>query len=146
MREFPVDFPVNERWDKFHLNFGELVALLATADRDAILYSDADWSLDSPDGHYCPELVVDLFNDKAVTVPVSYSNEPVTVGQFLGFLMHWRKGTGVKAEYMVQEETLLFLNREGSVEAVNGIRMNRDGSYVLCTQDPSYLPNLEILF
>lgn len=140
MREFPADFPVNAPWDKFHLNYGELVALLASADRDAPLYSDADWSLDSPDGYYCPELAVDLFNDKAVSVPVSYSDEPVSVGQFLGFLVHC-KGADVKAGYLVQDGTLLFLNREGSVEAVNGVRMNRDGSYVLCTQDSSYLPS-----
>lgn len=143
LREFDAGFPAQERWDDFHLTAGEVASLLSSVDLNAVLYADTYWSLargqnETEDLFYCPDLSVDLFNDTAVSVPVYFTKEAVTVGAFLSYLSSVRNADGGS---LVVDDTLLFLNKEGSVEAVNGVRLNRDGSAALCTQDPSYLPS-----
>lgn len=143
MREFSANFLTHERWDDFHLTVGDAASLLSSVDFNAVLYADSYWSLapgqnGTEDLFYCPDLSVDLFSDTAVSVPVYFSKKPVTVGAFLSYLRSVRNADG---KPLVTDDTLLFLNKEGSAEPVNGVRLNRDGSAALTTQDPSYLPS-----
>lgn len=141
----------------YHLTFGQLTRLLADLPQDATLYG-CDLSYDDGSGtriHYYPDFLIDRseWAEWDVSFSTAPSDEPVTVGEFLDFLME-SLGTEIEPDdeyddeeddeydedgeekYSVTEECYVWMG-DNDAGAINGIRLNADGTYAISTKDAS---------
>lgn len=124
----------------FHqVTFGDLTRMLESLPQDAILYGDLSGGRDNPHSQF-PEfkLAPSFHHDWDVQFDLRFSKEPVKVGDFLTFLLI-QKGQPIpyNEDYLITDETFVYIGgMSGNAGAINGIRMNADGSFSLSTEHP----------
>lgn len=131
--------PVRTRSVAHQVNYGQLISMLSTLPQDAILYGDlsgesADRHANFPVFEFRPY----HYQDWDVQFNIDSSREPVTVGDFLTFLL-LNKGRPIpyNESYLITDETYVFINEAGGLRgAIDGIRMNCDGSFSLSATHP----------
>jgi hypothetical protein len=131
--------PVRTRSVAHQVNYGQLISMLSTLPQDAILYGDLSGESDN---RHSPFPVFEFrpyhYQDWDVQFDIDYSREPVTVGDFLTFLL-LNKGRPIpyNENYLITDETYVFINETGGLRgAIDGIRMNEDGSFSLSASHP----------
>lgn len=131
--------PVRTRSVVHQVNYGQLISMLSTLPQDAILYGDGAGESTNRHANFPVfELRPYHYTDWDVQFDIDSSREPVTVGDFLTFLL-LNKGRPIpyNEDYLITDETYVYVNSSTSLEgAVNGIRMNGDGSFSLSFEHP----------
>ena len=131
--------PVRTRSIAHQVNYGQLISMLSKLPQEAILYGTGGGESTNK---YSDFPVFELrpyhYDDWDVQFDVSSSREPVTVGDFLTFLLlNKARPIPHNEDYLITDETYVYVNRSTGIEgAVNGIRMNADGSFALSTEHP----------
>lgn len=131
--------PVRTRSVVHQVNYGQLISMLSTLPQEAILYGNGGGESDNK---YSDFPVFEFhpyhYQDWDVQFAVDSSPEPVTVGDFLTFLL-LNKGRPIphNEDYLITDETYVYVNGSAGLDgAIDGIRMNGDGSFSLSTAHP----------
>lgn len=122
-----------------HLNYGAFLDMLTKLPREAVLYGDNTGNSGYP-ANLHPELRLSpgFIHDWDVQFNLDYSQTPLTVGDFLDFLLS-KDGTPIphNEDYTVNRDCYVYIGGESpNTGALNGIRMNSDGSFTLSTEHP----------
>jgi hypothetical protein len=130
--------PVRTPSVSHQMTFGDLTRMLASLPQDAILYGDFGGRSDIRYSLY-PELKLapSFHHDWDVQFELDFSDEPVTVGDVLDFLLiHRDRPIPHNPDYLVTDESYVYVGNAANAGCINGIRMNSDGSFALSTEHP----------
>lgn len=131
--------PNRQRSIIHQMTYGDFVNMLSRLPREAVLYGDTGGSSDYTVAYY-PKLTLrpSFHHEWDVQFDLNVSQTPLTVGEFLDFLISQRDTPLPYNEtYLITNESFIYVG-EGSSNsgAINGIRMNADGSFTLSTEHP----------
>lgn len=131
--------PNRTRSVSHQVNYGQLISMLSTLPQDAILYGDLSGESTARLSYFPVfELRPYHYADWDVQFDIDYSREPVTVADFLTFLL-LNKGRPIpyNEDYLITDETYVFINEAGGLRgAIDGIRINEDGTFSLSATHP----------
>lgn len=123
------------------MTFYGLVTMLCRLPQDAVLFGST--YSNHPSDTLClrPQLTELTVGYVAgdVAFHTTVSREVVTVGGFLEFLVENRGKTvkGDDGETLVTDDCYVWVSVDSdNFGAVTGIKMNQDGSYMICTEHP----------
>lgn len=121
------------------MTYGDFISMLSKLPQDAILYGDFSGYAGSSYSTY-PEFKLQpcFHHDWDVEFNVSSAKEPVHVGDFLDFLLlHRGQPIPHNEGYLIEDETFIYVGvMSSNAGAIDGIRMNSDGSYSISATHP----------
>lgn len=126
----------------YHITFGNLIRTLSHLPQHETIYA-ADGSYEDFNGetfHCYPRFRFDRseWAEWDVVLDTVYQNTPVTVGDFLEYLMECldEEIDPGNSSYTITEDCYVWLSGNDA-GAINGIRLNHDESYTISTKDPA---------